>query len=108
MKPQRAKHLHVFFVVFGGQLYALLLGVGQEEMEDMVLIKSMGTQANSTYREKLSHLEKRFEDLTLKAPDIFEKNALDPVNFCQAFNDSLGIIFDLHAKKILFKFFHAS
>lgn len=79
--------------------------VGQEEMEDMVLIKSMGTQATSTYREKLSHLEKRFEDLALKAPNAFEKNALDPVNFCQAFNDSLGIIFDLHAKKILFKFF---
>ena len=79
--------------------------VGQEEMEDMVLIKSMSTKAASASRERLSHLEKRFEDLALKTPAVFEKTALSPVNFCQAFNDSLGIIFDLRSKKTLFDLF---
>ena len=60
-----------------GEIEELSL-VGQEEMEDMVLIKSMGTQAASAFREKLSDLEKRFEDLALKTSDVFEKTALNP------------------------------
>lgn len=79
--------------------------VGQDEMEDMVLIKSMATHTSSANKEQLSSLQERFEDLTLKTTEAFEKNALDPINFCQSFNDSLGIIFDIQAKKILFKFF---
>lgn len=87
---------------FSGQELSL---VDQQDMEDMVLIKSISDKASSKFREKLSHLELRFEALAIKTPEIFEKTALTPANICNAFNDTLGVIFDLHAKKLLFKFF---
>ncbi|MCK5002786.1 MAG: DUF1631 family protein [Gammaproteobacteria bacterium] len=80
--------------------------IGQDEMEDMVLIKSMGDSVAGRFREPLSHLEARLEHLALQTPDIFYKNALHPSNIFQAFDDALGSNFDLVNKKILFKFFN--
>ncbi len=79
--------------------------VGENEMEGMVLVKSIGGRALSKYREQLQHLEARLEHLSLKTPTIFNKEALLPVNFCQAFNDALGEGFDSANKKILFSMF---
>lgn len=79
--------------------------VGQQEMEDIVLIKTISEHTANVYREKLSHLQMRFEDLALKTPQIFVKDALIPANLCQAFSDALGIIFDLKSKKIFLRYF---
>ncbi|MDH5612352.1 MAG: DUF1631 domain-containing protein [Gammaproteobacteria bacterium] len=79
--------------------------VGQAEMEDMVLIKSMSGGVTGRFSETLSHLEARLEHLALRTPDIFYKNALHPVNIFQAFDDALGNNFDIINKKTLFKFF---
>lgn len=79
--------------------------IGPAEMEDMVLIKSMSSSVAGQFREPLSHLEARLEHLALLTPDIFYKNALQPSNIFQAFDDALGNSFDLTNKKILFKFF---
>ena len=79
--------------------------VDQDEMEGMVLVKGIGERASSRYREPLSHLEARLEHLALQTPTIFTKNALVPVNICQAFNDALGEDFDNTNKKILFRMF---
>ena len=79
--------------------------VGQNEMEGIVLVKSIGEHAASKYREQLQHLEARLEHLALKSEEIFTKNALIPTNFCQAFDDALSDSFDNVDKKILFGMF---
>ena len=80
--------------------------VGQDEMEDMVMVKSMGGSVAGKFGEPLSHLEARLEHLALQTPDIFYKKALQPINVFQAFDDALADYFDLANKKILFKFFN--
>ena len=79
--------------------------VDQKEIEDMVLVKNIGEKAAGKYRDQLSHLEARLEHLALKTELIFPKDALRPVNFCQAFDDALGEHFDIENKKILFRLF---
>ena len=81
--------------------------VGQNEMEGMVLVKGIGERASSQYREQLQHLEARLEHLALKTATTFTKNALMPINFCQAYNDALGDDFDSANKKILFGMFES-
>lgn len=81
--------------------------VAQDEMESMVLVKSIGERANSKYREQLSHLEARLEHLALKTINIFRKDALMPTNFCQAFDAALADEFDNENKKLLFRMFDA-
>jgi len=81
--------------------------VAQDEMESMVLVKSIGERANSRYREQLSHLEARLEHLALKTINVFRKDALMPTNFCQAFDDALADEFDNENKKLLFRMFDA-
>ncbi len=79
--------------------------VGQDEMEGIVLVKSIGERAGSKYREQLQHLEARLEHLALKTSTVFTKDALLPTHFCQAFNDALSDDFDKINKKILFSMF---
>lgn len=80
--------------------------VGQTEMDEMVLVKSMGGNIAGRFREPLSHLDARLEHLALQTPKIFSKNALQPTNIFQAFDDALGENFDISNKKLLFKFFN--
>jgi hypothetical protein len=81
--------------------------IDQDEMESMVLVKSIGERANAKYREQLSHLEARLEHLSLKSKNVFRKDALIPTNFCQAFDDALSDEFDNENKKLLFRMFDA-
>jgi len=79
--------------------------VGQDEMEGMVLVKSISSRAAGKYREQLSHLEARLEHLATKTDNVFRKDALVPNNICQAFNDALpGEISHLD-RKLLFDMF---
>jgi len=80
--------------------------VDRAEMEDMVLVKSVGERAAGKFREQISHLEARLEHMALKSEDIFQKHAISPANLCQAFDDALGQDFDIPNKKILFGFFY--
>ena len=79
--------------------------VGQDEMEEMVLIKSISGNVAGKCREAISHLEARLEHLALKTPHIFSKKSLDPINICQAFDDALEDRFELKNKKLLFQLF---
>ena len=79
--------------------------VGQDEMEGIVLVKGIGERAAGKYREQLQHLEARLEHLALKTPTIFSQDALNPTNFCQAFNDALSDDFDNINRKTLFGMF---
>ena len=80
--------------------------IDQTEMEEMVMIKSMGDSVAGFFNEPLSHLEARLEHLALRTPEIFYKKALQPINVFQAFDDALGNDFDIANKKTLFKFFN--
>ncbi len=81
--------------------------IDTNEMEGMVLVSSISGRATARYREQLSHLEARLEYLALKSETVFNKKALNPTNFCQAFNDSIKNYFDPVNKKILFNLFEA-
>jgi hypothetical protein len=80
--------------------------VDQSDMDDMVMIKSTSERVAGTYREQLSHLEARLEHLALITPKIFAKDALRPVNLCEAFYDAIKEHFDQANKKILFNLFY--
>ena len=79
--------------------------VGQDDMEDLVLVKNVATETASKFREQISHLETRLDHLALKTSDIFAKNALSPMKICQAFDDTLLDKFDLPERKALFQLF---
>ncbi len=79
--------------------------IGQDDMEDLVLVKNVGAETTSKFREQISHLETRLDHLALITTDIFAKNALAPMKICQAFDDTLMDKFDLAERKTLFKLF---
>ncbi|NOR43155.1 MAG: DUF1631 family protein, partial [Gammaproteobacteria bacterium] len=81
--------------------------VGQNDMESLVLVKGVGERAAGKYMEQLSQLELRLKELSQKTNIIFKSDALDPTNFCQAFDDALTDVFDNSNKKILFGMFDA-
>jgi len=79
--------------------------IDQEEMESIVLVKGIGERSAAKYRDQLSHLEARLEHLALQSNSIFLQDALNPTNFCQAFDDAMLDNFDMENKKLLFKMF---
>ncbi len=79
--------------------------IGQDDMEDIVLVKNLGSETASRFREQISHLETRLDHLALKTTDIFAKNALSPMKICQAFDDTLVDKFELAERKALFILF---
>lgn len=79
--------------------------VGQDEMEGIVLVKSIGERAAAKYQEQLSQLKARLQHLALKTDTVFKSDALTPTNFCQAFDDSLSSEFNSANEKLLFKMF---
>jgi len=79
--------------------------VGQDDMEDIVLVKNIGSETASKFREQISHLETRLDHLALKTSDIFAKNALTPMKICQAFDDTLIDKFELAERKAMFVLF---
>jgi hypothetical protein len=79
--------------------------VGQDEMEGMVLVKSLGGRAAGKFQEQLSHLDKRLEELANKSSLSLEPGSLGPVNICQVFNDALLDHFEQPSKKVLFDFY---
>jgi hypothetical protein len=80
--------------------------VDQEEMEEMVAISTMHSKAMSLFGDSVSHLEARLEVLALKTTRIFDKEALQPKNICEAFQTALkNIELNTQNKLILYKLF---
>lgn len=80
--------------------------IDQADMEDIVLVNSLGGRVAEHFREEISDLEARLEHLGLQTPDIFTKNALQPSNIFRAYDQALSRNFNLRNKKILFKYFN--
>ncbi|MCK5664780.1 MAG: DUF1631 family protein, partial [Thiotrichaceae bacterium] len=82
--------------------------VDQDDMEGIVLVKGIGERTAAKYSEQLSQLALRFKELYQKTNNIFISDALDPTNFCQAFDDALGHHFSNDDKKVLFTMFESN
>ncbi len=79
--------------------------IDREDMDDMVLVKTISDRAAGRYREQLGHLEARLEFLAMKTPRVFDQKALHPVTFVTAFAESIKPHFGSEDRKILFALF---
>lgn len=80
--------------------------VDQDEMEEMVAITTMHSNALNLFGDEISDLEARIEYLEIMSSAIFEKHAINPNKICEAYRSSLGEL-DLSTpnKLILLKIF---
>ncbi|MES0327674.1 MAG: DUF1631 family protein [Gammaproteobacteria bacterium] len=80
--------------------------VDTDEMEEMVAITTMHSNALNLFGEDVSHLEARIEYLEIMAAPIFSHKAINPNRICEAFQIAIKP-FDLKtdSKMVLFKYF---
>ncbi len=80
--------------------------IDQDEMDEMVAITTISSKAQMDNQEAISHLEARLEHLGLQTQHIFLPKALEPINFCHAFQEALSETeFSTRDKLILHKMF---
>ncbi|UCB55047.1 MAG: DUF1631 family protein [Thiotrichales bacterium] len=80
--------------------------VDQDEMEEMVVITSMYSNAMNNYGQEVNNLEARFEYLEMHSNTKLPKYAIDPKHICEAFQASLKQVeISLEYKLLLFKLF---
>lgn len=63
--------------------------VEQDEMEEMVAITTMHSQAMNLYGEEVNNLITRLEYLELYTDRIFDKDAVEPKQLCEVFKNTL-------------------
>lgn len=80
--------------------------VDTDEMEEMVAITTMHSNALNLFGDDINHLEARIEFLEIMSAPIFGAQALSPNRICEAFQIAIKP-FDLSAemKMVLFKYF---
>ncbi len=80
--------------------------VDQDEMEEIVAVTTMYTNAMNAYGQEVNNLEARFEFLEMETNSDIDKGALDPRHICEAFQATLkNINMELEYKLLLFKLF---
>ncbi len=81
--------------------------VEQDEMDEMVAITTIHSQALNLFGEEINNLEARLEYLEINDVDIFEKDAVNPKKLCEVFKktlEPLSITIDI--KLILFRLYN--
>ncbi len=63
--------------------------VEQDEMEEMVAITTIHSQAMNLFGEEVNHLQARLEYLEISGISIFEKDAIEPKSLCEVFKQTL-------------------
>jgi len=63
--------------------------VGQDEMEEMVAITTIHSQAMNLFGEQVNHLQARLEYLEISGVSIFEKDRIEPKSLCEVFKQIL-------------------
>jgi len=63
--------------------------VEQDEMEEMVAITTIHSQAMNLFGEEVNHLQARLEYLEISGVSIFEKDAIEPKALCEVFKQTL-------------------
>jgi hypothetical protein len=80
--------------------------VDPEEMEEMVVISTMYSNAMNVYGQEVNNLHARFEYLELSCGKKLDKHAVDPRHICEAFQTALKQLdITLEYKLLLFKLF---
>jgi len=80
--------------------------VDQDEMDEMVAITTMYSNAMNNYGQEVSNLEARFEYLEMSSNKTLPKHSIDPRHICEAFQTALKQIdITLDYKLLLFKLF---
>ncbi|MGD8802255.1 MAG: DUF1631 family protein [Gammaproteobacteria bacterium] len=80
--------------------------VDQDEMDEMVTITSMYSNAMNTYGQEVNNLESRFEYLELECGRTLNKHAIDPRHICESFQAAIKQInLTLDYRLLLFKLF---
>ncbi|MCK5003024.1 MAG: DUF1631 family protein [Gammaproteobacteria bacterium] len=80
--------------------------VDTDEMEEMVAITTMHSNALNLFGDDINHLEARIEFLEIMSAPIFDHKAINPNRICEAFQISIKPL-DLTPEKkmVLFKYF---
>jgi len=80
--------------------------VDEDEMEEMVAITTMYSNAMNNYGQEVDNLEARFEYLEMASNKKLSKCSIDPRHICEAFQTALKQIdITLDYKLLLFKLF---
>ncbi len=81
--------------------------VEQDEMEEMVAVMTIHSQAMNLFGEEVNHLEARLEYLEINAVDIFEKDAIDPKHLCDVFKKTIDALdLDIEVKLVLYRLYN--
>ena len=80
--------------------------VDQDEMEEMVAVTTMYSNAMNNYGQEVNNLEARFEYLEMDSNKKLSKRSIDPRHICEAFQTALKQVdITLDYKLLLFKLF---
>jgi hypothetical protein len=80
--------------------------VDQDEMEEMVAVTTMYSNAMDNYGQEVNNLEARFEYLEMMSNKKLSKHSVDPRHICEAFQAALKPVdITLDYKLLLFKLF---
>jgi len=80
--------------------------VDQDEMDEMVAITTMYSNAMNNYGQEVNNLEARFEYLEIASNRELPRHSIDPRHICEAFQSALKQIdIPLDYKLLLFKLF---
>ncbi len=80
--------------------------VDQDEMDEMVVITTMYSNAMNNYGQEVNNLEARFEYLEMSSDKALPRHAIDPRHICEAFQTALKQTdITLEHKLLLFKLF---
>jgi len=80
--------------------------VDQDEMEEMVAVTTMYSNAMDNYGQEVNNLEARFEYLEMMSNKTLSKRSVDPRHICEAFQTALKQVdTTLDYKLLLFKLF---
>lgn len=80
--------------------------VDEDEMEEMVAVTTMYSNAMNNYGQEVNNLEARFEFLEMSSNKTLPKHSIDPRHICEAFQTALKQVdITLDYKLLLYKLF---
>ncbi len=81
--------------------------VEEAEMEEMVAMTTIFSQAVNLYGEQVNHLEARLEYLEINTVDLCEKDILDPRKLCDVFKQTLDAMdLGVETRLILYRLYN--
>ena len=113
LRTERSKIDKAFFIAINDKINSdkqsqddELELVGQDEMDEMVAVTTMYSNAMSNYGHEVNNLEARLEYLEMLSNKKLPKYSLDPRHICEAFQTALKQVdITLDYKLLLFKLF---